>query len=442
MARPAEHRELRHGRLRAHCVRLLSHRVVVEGLVSVAGLSGAKVTTAAGAEVGRVSDVVAEWGSDSYPAVTGLVVRVGPRQAFVHVGQVAEITKGSVRLESARVDLNDMARRPGEVLLARDVLDHQVVDVNGARVVRASDLYLARVGEVYRLVGVDVGMGTFLRRVAPARWRRVAVPERVIDWADVAPFSAPGAPVRLRAPHEGLRELQPGELADLLEDLGRAERHELLTTLTRETAADVLEKMDPDEVIETLRDAPTAEAADLLLCMEPDEAVDALRDLSEDDRAAILAEMPAEAADPLVSLLNYPEREAGGFMTTHLALSQMSDTVAGVRERLRADQAHGADIDAVVVVDQTGHLVDDVPLFDLLLAEPHARVADLVGPPWPATVTAEADLEEVVERLVANRSSSVLVVDADDRPLGRILADDVLDVLTENRGRRWPWLSR
>jgi CBS domain-containing protein len=414
---------------------------VVEGLVSVAGLSGATVTTATGAEVGRVVDVVAEWGSQSYPTVTGLVVRVGPRRAFVHAGQVAEIANGAVRLESARVDLNDMVRRPGEVLLTRDVLDHQVVDVNGARVVRASDLYLARVAGVYKLVGVDVGMGTFLRRVAPARWRRVAVPERVIDWADVAPFSAPGAPVRLRAPHEGLRELRPGELADLLEDLGRAERNELLTTLTRETAADVLEEMDPDDVIETLRDTPTEEAADLLLRMEPDEAVDALRDLSEEDRTAILAEMPAEAADHLTRLLNYPEREAGGFMTTHLALFRMSDTVAAVRDRLRADRAHAADIDAVVVVDHDGQLVDDVPLFDLLLAEPQTQVADLVGPPWPATVTTDANLDEVVERLVGNRSSSLLVVDADDQPLGRILADDVLDVLTENRGRRWPWRS-
>jgi sporulation protein YlmC with PRC-barrel domain len=423
-------------------VRLLSHRVVVQGLVSVAALSGSKVTTSSGAEVGRLVDVVARWGSESYPTVTGLVVRVGPRRAFVHAGQVAEVSRTAVRLASARVDLNDMVRRPGEVLLARDVLDHQVVDVNGARVVRASDLYLARVGAAYKLVGVDVGMGTFLRRVAPASWRRRTVPERVIDWADVAPFSAPGAPVRLRAPHEGLRELQPAELADLLEDLGRAERRELLTTLTRETAADVLEEMDPDEVIETLRDAANDEAADLLLRMEPDEAVDALRDLSDDDRAAILAEMPPEAADHLRVLLEYPEREAGGFMTTHLAVSHMFETVTAVRDRLRDAQAHAGDIDAVVVVDEAGKLIDDVPLFDLLVAQPDARVADLVGPPWPATVAADAALDEVVERLVANRSSSLLVVDATDRPLGRIMADDVLDVLTENRGRRWPWQSR
>ena len=424
-------------------MRLLGHRTVVEGLVSVAGLSGAAVTTSDGAEVGRVSDVVAEWGPGLYPAVVGLVVRIGRRRAFVHAGQVAEIAATAVRLESARVDLREFVRRPGEVLLGRDVLDHQVVDVEGARVVRTADLYLARVGGLYRLVGADVGLGTFVHRVAPARWRRrAAVPGRVIDWADVAPFSAPGSQVRLRASHEGLRELHPAELADLLEDLGRAERHELLTALSRETAADVLEEMAPDELTELLRDAPTDEAAELLVLMEPDEAVDALRDLPDADRAVVLAAMPAEAAAHLTGLLTYPEREAGGFMTTHLVLLRMTDTVAGARETLRERHEHGGDIDAVVVIDDDGRLVDDVPLFDLLLAEPGTTIAELVGPPWPATVTADAALEEVVERLVDNRSSSLVVVDADDHPLGRILADDVLDVLTANRGRRWPWQPR
>lgn len=421
---------------------LLGHRDVVQGLVSVAGLSGAPVTTSEGAEVGRVSDVVAEWGPGLYPAVVGLVVRIGRRRSFVHAGQVADIAVRVVRLESARVDLRDFVRRPGELLLVRDLLDHQVVDVEGARVVRTSDLYLARVGTLYRLVGADVGTGTFLRRVGPGRRRRAAVPTRVIDWADVAPFSAPGADVRLRTPHEALRELHPAELADLLEDLGRSERHELLTGLSRETAADVLEEMGPVEVTELLRDASHTEAAELLLLMEPDEAVDALRELPDDDRSALLAAMPVEAADHLTGLLAYPEGQAGGFMTTHLVLLRMTDTVADARETLRDRHAHGRDIDAVVVVDDDGRLVDDVPLFDLVLADPQTPIAGLVGPPWPATLMPDADLDEVIERLVDNRSSSVVVVDADDHPLGRILADDVLDVLTANRGRRWPWQAR
>ncbi len=422
--------------------RLLSRRAVVDGLVSVAGLTGVRVATTDGAEVGRVSDVVARWGGGLYPGVTGLVVRVGLRRAFVHAEQIAELAAGGVRLDSARVDLRDFVRRAGEVLLARDVIDHQLVDVDGARVVRASDLYLAQVAGTYRLVGVDVGMRAFLRRLGPARLQRRVVPERVIDWADVAPFSAPGAPVRLRTPHERLRELQPAELADLLEDLGRAERHELLTVLTPETAADVLEEMEPDEVTELLRDAPASEAAELLARMEPDEAVDALRELADEDRDSILAAMADETATHLTGLLAYPEWEAGGFMTTHLVLVHPSQAVAAARARLRDEREHGGDIDAVVVVDDDGHLVDDLPLFDLLVADSDTPVGNLVGPPWPVTVTGEAALDEVLDTLTASRSSSLLVVDDDERPLGRILADDVLDVLAAARGRRWPWQQR
>ncbi len=414
----------------------------MSGLVSVAGLIGARVTTSERDELGRLVDVVVEWGSSSYPEVIGLVVRIGQRRAFVRAAQVGEIGPQGVQLVSARLDLRDFVRRPGEVVLARDVLDHQVVDVDGARVVRTSDLYLAQVGSGYRLVGADAGAGAFLRRVGPARWRRTVVPERVIDWADVAPFSAPGAPVRLRASHQALRELRPAELADLLEDLGRAERHELLTTLAPETAADVLEEMGAAEVTELLREAAPDHAAGLIARMEPDEAIDALRDLSEHDREAIVAALPADTAEDLTRLLSYPEREAAGFMTTRLALVRPGETVAAVRAQLQERHRHGADIDAVVVVDDDGRLVDDVPLLDLLVAEPHIRVEELIGPPWPVTVAPDASPDDVVDRLINNRSSSLLVVDADERPLGRILADDVLDLLVAGRSRRWPWQAR
>jgi len=419
-----------------------ARRVLLEELVSVAGLGGTRVRTADGAEVGRVVDVVVRWDGVLYPAVTGLVVRVGPRRAFMHMEQVAELSHAVVRLESARVDLRDFVRRPGEGLAAGDVIDHQLVDVDGARVVRASDVYIARIADIYRLVAVDVGVRTFLRRVGPAAWRHRSVPERVIDWADVAPFSAPGAPVKLRATHERLRELRPAELADLLDDLGRAERQELLTALAPETAADVLEEMEPDEVLSLLREASPVEAADLIVRMEPDEAVDALRDLADDDREEILAAMPTDKAAHLTGLLAYPEREAGGFMTTHLVLLHPSQTVGAVRDQLRERRPHGADIDAIVVVDDDGRLLDDVPLFELIVADSATQISELIAPPWPFTVTADADLDDVLDKLTSSRRSSLLVVDADQRPLGRILADDVLDVLAEARGRRWPWQQR
>jgi CBS domain-containing protein len=420
----------RHDRTR----RLLTVRAVAEALVSVAGLAGRPVRNPAGGELGRVADVVARWDGEPYPPVTGLVVRVGRRRAFVHAGQIGDIGHDSVRLASARLDLVDFERREGELTLLADVVDHQMVDVDGIRVIRASDLYVARVGEAYRLVGVDVGLQTLARRLGPARWRARPTPERVIDWAAIQPFGGPG-PIQLRGANEELRRLRPGELADLLEDLGRRPRQALLEALGPEAAADALEEMEPAELGALLRETPPDEAAVLVAEMEPDEAAEALRELSEDDRRPILGAMPPADADRLNDLLAHAEGTAGAVMTTTLCVVGADHTVADVRERLRRDAERHEPIDAVLVADEDGRLVDDVSLLELLLASPDTRAGDLVGPPWPVAVLADAPFGEVVERLIDNRRSSVVVVDGQGRPVGRILADDVVDALVPGRGR-------
>ncbi len=411
--------------------RLLAARGVRQALVSLAGLTGG--------EIGRVADVVARWDTgEAYPPATGLVVRVGRRLAFIGLDQVAHVGHDGVRLSSARLDLRDFVARFGEVRLAHDVLDHQLVDTEGVRVVRASDLYLAPVGGVLRLVGVDVGLGSLLRRLGPARWRVHPTPDRVVDWGSIQSFGEAGG-VRLARSRTRLRRLRPGELADLLEDLGRQERQELLDIVEPEAAADALEEMQAEELEQLLRESPVERAAQLLSSMEPDEAADALRDLDDERRSDVLAAMPGGTARQLGAVLGYPEDRAGGFMTTTMLLADASETVAEVRERLRAYAEHADVIDAVSVVDAEGRLVDDVSLVELLLADPADRLATLVGPPYPVTVGPEADAREVAERLVEGRRSSVVVLDEDRRPLGRILADDVVDTLLSDQGRfRFP----
>jgi len=420
----------RQGRTR----RLLANRAVAEALISVAGLAGRPVTNPAGAEIGRVVDVVVRWDGAPYPPMTGLVVRVGRRRAFVPADRVARIDHQGVRLSSAQLHLADFERREGELTLLADVVDHQMVDVDGIRVIRASDLYLARVGAAYRLVGVDVGLQSLARRLGPARWRARPTPDRVIDWAAIQPFGGPGT-IRLSRPNQELRRLLPAELADLLEDLGRRERHALLEALGPEAAADALEEMDAVELGALLRETPADEAAELVAEMEPDEAAEALRDLPEEDRSDILGAMETDDAERLRELLAYTEGTAGGLMTSVVVTVSPDETVAGIRERLRREVDHREEIDAVLVVDEDGRLVDDVSVFELLLADPGVRLGDLVAAPWPVVVDADAPFEEVVERLIDNRRSSIVVVDAEGRPAGRILADDVVDALVPGRGR-------
>lgn len=418
--------------------RLTRTRSVREALISLAGLVGKPVINQAGQPIGRLVDLVARWdGRETYPAVSGLVVQVGRRRSWVPYEAVERVEPQIVRLRSARLDLREFEERPGEVTLAARVMDHQLVDIEGVRVVRPSDLYLTPVEGRLRLVGMDTGLGALVRRLGPARRRSRAIPEQVIDWSDVQAFgSAAGrGGARLAASRTELRRLHPAELADLLEDLGRTERRELLDLVGPDNAADALEEMRPDQLEGLLSESDPGEAAALLARMEPDEAADALRDLDTDRREQLLNRLPRRTRSMVQGLLGQDEDCAGGVMTPLVIRARPDQTVAQVRRLLAAEAAHIADVDSVVVVDENGRLLDDVTLGELLLAEPDTPLGELIGPPWPVTVPAGAGAAEIAARFVESRRLSVVVLDAEERPVGRILADDVVDMLLPERGR-------
>ncbi|HWF15677.1 MAG TPA: CBS domain-containing protein [Acidimicrobiales bacterium] len=426
--------------------RILAQEGVFDAIVSLAGLLGRPVRNQQGAEIGRLEDVVARWADGQvYPPVSGLLIRVARRLAFVPASSIDRVGHAEVLLRSSRLDLRDVVRRSGEVLLARDVLDHQLVDVEGVQVIRAADLYLAEVLGRIRLVGADVSTVTLLRRLGPRRWRPRPTPDRVIDWAAIQPFSeptedadSPTTSVRLKTTNEGLHRLRPGELADLLEDLRRDERRELLAALSPDEAADALEEMQPEDLEQLLRESDPVEAAHLLAAMEPDEAVDALRDLPLGVRAEVLNHIPAKTALQLRELLGYEEDEAGGIMTTTLVTAKSGDKVKKVVDRLSEARSHDVDLEAVAVVDDEGRLVGDVTVLDLLLAlraDVDTRMSALLVDEDVVTVTPHASAGEVAARLVEARRHSMVVLDDDGHPIGRILSDDVLDALVPTKGR-------
>ena len=259
-----------------------------------------------------------------------------------------------------RLDLRDFERRDGEVVLNGDVVDHQLVDVDGVRVVRASDLYLARVAGVYRLVGVDVGFQTLLRRLGPTALARPAharARHRLGARSSRSARRAACGPDRCGCTRRTRRcaGCGPAELADLLEELGREERQELLDQLDREIAADALEEMDPEELGTLLRESEPDRAAALLAEMEPDEAADALRDLEPDRAEELLGDHAAgESRRRCASCCSTARARPAALMTTNLVLVRPSQTVGEVRRILRAQAEHQADVDAVIIVDDDG----------------------------------------------------------------------------------------
>ena len=195
--------------------------------------------------------------------------------------------------------------------------------------------------------------------------------------------------------------------------------------------------MQPDDLEQLLRESDPDEAARFLAAMEPDEAVDALRDLPAATRGELLRRMAPTSAAALRELLGYPEDEAGGIMTSTLVVATTDDTVTEVVDRLADARGHDVDLDAVAVVNKEGSLVGDITLLKILLTmrtSPDTRISSLLDDEDVVTVRPHASANEVAGQLVEARRLSLVVVDDDGRPIGRILADDVLDALGPDQG--------
>ena len=406
----------------------LTRKGIQSTLVSVAGVIGCPVKDQDGRDLGKLVDFVVKHGGETYPPVSGLIVKVAGRRAYIDGARISKLTKDEVILSSAKVNLTDFQRRTGEQLLDGDVLDHQIVDVNGLRVVRTSDLYLAPLDKEIRLVGVDVSFRSFIRRILPGNFGRKPGVDQVIDWASVASLADDGGVVRTTATREALSKLRPADIADIIEDLEGREQSALIELLDPDLAADALEEMEDDEIQGLLRGISDERAAELLSHMEPDESAEVLRDLDDQHSESILAQMSPAMAKQLRRLVEFDETHAGGIMTTHLLIVKESDTVADALKLLVEHRERDIS-DGVTVVDSKGKLLDHIQIVELVAAKQSQKLSTLVKAPFPTAVGIETPLEEVIEEFSNNRGSSVIVVDEKGKPVGRILADDIIDAM-------------
>jgi len=407
---------------------VLTRKGIQSTLVSVAGIIGRPVKDQDGRDLGRLVDFVVRHGGETYPPVSGLIVKVAGRRAYIDGARIAKLTKDEITLSSAKINLSEYQRRTGEQLLDGDVLDHQIVDVNGLRVVRTSDLYLAPLDKEIRLVGVDVSFRSFVRRIFPGTFGRKPGVDQVIDWASVASLADDGGVVRTTATREALSKLRPADIADIIEDLEGREQSALIELLDPDLAADALEEMEDDELQGLLRGISDERAAELLSHMEPDESAEVLRDLDDEHSESILAQMSPAMAKQLRRLVEFDETHAGGIMTTHLLIVKESDSVSDALQLLVEHRERDIS-DGVTVVDSKGKLLDHIQIIELIAAKPTQKLESLVAAPFPTAVSIDTPLEDVIEEFSNNRGSSVIVVDEKGKPVGRILADDIIDAM-------------
>jgi len=383
-----------------------------------------------GERVATIKDVIVRLGADDHPPVTGLVARYRRRDFFLSRWRVSELNQQGVRLNSDILDLRPFVRREGEVLLARDVLDKQLIDVDGKRVVRVNDVQIIETSNDWRVTGADVSLQGLWRRLAPHGFVGAARTVEVLDWADVGYLATDAATVQLKSSSDKLSRLHPVEIARLAEALSYHHGSEVVESLDDETAAETLEEMPPEHQVRILGDMDEERAADILEWMSPDEAADVLGDLPEEKAEELLGLMEGEEQADVAELLPYEDDTAGGLMTTEFVTLPRALTVGEALARLR-DMAETPNMIYylyVVEAEESWTLRGVIALRSLILADPKMPLEDVMRTEFQRA-TVDEPANEVAQRIAEYNLLALPVVDDSEEILGIITVDDAMEIL-------------
>jgi len=390
--------------------------------------------------VGRVREFFIE-PAEQPNRVSHFLISRGRFQPLVaRYDQIAKVAPGRIDLSVSERALN--AYQPNEAWLAvqKDLLDQQIIDTAGRKVVRVNDVDLSEQrtnGNLeLRIAQVDVGLPGAVRRllqgVAPtALVRRLQnkLPQRSIRWEFVN-LIEPVRRVKLRITHEKLEDLHPADLAEMMEELSAAERQGIIASLDEETAAAVLAELDERLTTQIVEKLDPEKAADIIEEMAPDAAADLLADLPKETSEELLEEMPNQEAAEVRELLAFDPATAGGMMNTEFAFVSETASRDEVLEWLRNQEFNLEQLDTIVLLDKLGHFAGTVAIARMLLAAPEELMRDLKSDPLVST-TADASEKDVFDLFDKYNLRMLTVLDKDRRPIGTVTVDDVVSRLVQ-----------
>ena len=409
---------------------------VAPAILHLSLVTSGRLVDSADRRIGRVEDLVVRLGDDDYPPISGAVAKVAGRLVFVPAERIGEIEHGRVTLTDPRLDLQPFEQREGELLLREDLLDRQLINVEGARLVRANEIEIARIEGWWRVVGIDVSPQGLFRRILP----RAVAPRAFgvsdfLDWASVEPFTGHIPTIQLRVPHPKLARLHPAELADLVEAAPHGQGEEIIAAVQHdpELEADLFEELGDEHQLEFAGDRDDHEIADLVARMETDDAADLIAQFDETRRARILALLPPVQQRRLRTLLGYEPLTAGGLMSPDFVAVYAQATLAEALDRVRRAATPSDALNWIFAVNTHRRFRGAVSLPDLVRGDPATPITELIA--HSRSVTVDADLDEIVRAMTDYDLTVVPVVDADDRPIGIITVDDVLELIAPPPGR-------
>lgn len=405
---------------------------------------GVKAYDSEGKYLGIVKDLLVESDSSNFtsghPAITGIKIKRGKQVTFFqfqyfHVdksnGNIKVIAQQLVELPQENIN-NDLS-------LIESVLDKQIIDLNGRKLVRVNDVRLVSLANGSFAVAVDIGIEGLLRRIGIAKPIKFglsiigsSVPSKFILWEDLEAINFSNQNIKLSKTYKKLQTLHPSDLADIIEDLGLKASANVFSGLDEEQAADVLEELEVETQVHIIKSLPIEKAADVLDKMPADEVADIFDALGDDKVELLLNEMEQDTSQEVRELLEYPDHAVGSIMSTEVMSFNKEMTIDEVFAIFRTQKPETESLYNLFVTNEKDVLIATFSLRDLVVSNPDTKIHEIMKPS-PVRLYDDQEIDEIAELVSKYNMLAVPVVDREEVLQGMVVIDDVVDDLMDKR---------
>jgi magnesium transporter len=411
----------------------------------LSGIIGKEAFGADGDAIGVIKDLLVNTmpsgqNDPNQQLVTGVRLRIRKATRFYSF-KTFRVVKAREMLSvtcSGLIELNSEDVENG-LLLVENILDKQIVDMNGRKLVRVNDVRLATLPAGTYAVAVDIGIEGLLRRIGIAlpikrvlSLLKINIPAKFILWDDVQAIDHSNLNIRLSKSYSKLHTLHPSDIADILEDLGKKSSMSVFSSLDEEKAADVLEELETHAQIHIVESLPVDKAADVLEKMPADEVADILDELEDEKAELLLKEMDSESSQEVRELLDYPDNSVGSLMTTDILSFRPEVTVEEVISELRLKKPEPAELYNLFVTETNDELIGTFDLRDLVVAQPNTKINEIMKSE-PMFLYDEQKVDDIAELISKYNLLAVPVVDSNNQLQGMVVVDDVVEDLINKR---------
>jgi magnesium transporter len=402
---------------------------------------GEKVFDANGKSIGIIKDLLVDSDQPTgKPFVRGINIKQG-NNIRCYSFQTFSIAKTNYKI---RVTYDNLIELPAETVdngmfLVKVVLDRQIVDLNGRKLVRANDVRLVSFVEGTYVVAVDIGIEGLLRRIGIARPLKASlslfgksIPSKFILWEDVEAIDYSNMNIKLSKSYSKLQTLHPSDLADIIEELDKKSRADVFLSLDEEKAADVLEELDIKAQIHLIESLPIGKVADVLEKMPADEVADIFDSLEDDKIELLLNEMEKDSSEDVRELLEYPDHTVGSIMSTEILCFKPENTVEEIITEIRKTEPEVEALYNLFVTDEKDQLIGTFSLRDLVLGKPEMKISQIMRPS-PVHLLDDDKIDDVAEMISKYNLLTIPVLDSEDILQGMVVIGDVVEDLINKR---------